>query len=172
MGCVGGDLHPAPLFAPLFSLQSRFIGANSASTTASGSQHLFFSPFPWTALPRELFLQLAICQISLLALRWSGSKPQQYPLRHGGYLFWPCSIPTDAAFARGKLRRYFQSTKKRKRQVSRPGLPLHRGKCRDLSITGISVSRVKKFIDSQCWWEGPSVGLWSNVSPRAGIPQR
>lgn len=112
MGCVGGDLYPAPLFAPLFSLQSRFIGANTASTTASGPQHLFFSPFPWTTLPRELFLQLAICQISLLALRWSGSKPQQYPLRHGEYLFWPCSIPTDAVFARGKLRRYFQSTEK------------------------------------------------------------
>lgn len=196
MGCVGGDFYPAYLFAPLFPLQLRFIGANSASTTASGFQHLFFSPFPWTALPRELFLQLSICQISVLALRWSGSKPQQYPFRHGGCLFWPCSIPTDAAFARGKLRRYFQSTKKRKerqcqglgclaastqREVQGSlhpghfcgpceevhGLPMRVGRALCWSLTQcLSWSRNTTKVET-CWWFCSPVSMKSAIKSEA-----
>lgn len=73
-------------------------------------------------------------------------------------------FPTDVAFARDKLRRHFQPTKKR-----------HACQCQGLGCSAASPRREVQgslhpghlcgpcdgpsFVDSQCWWEGISIGL-------------
>lgn len=86
-------------------------------------------------------------------------------------------FPTDAAFARGKLRRRFQLTKKR-----------DECQCQGLGCSTASAQRTMQgslhlghfcgpcdgpsFMDAPCWWEGTSIGLQFNLSLGAGISQR
>lgn len=102
--CVGGDLYPASLFAPLFPLQSWSVGAEKASTAAPGSVSIISS------CPESFSLSLQYVKLFSLLYGEVAASPSEI---HSGTVPTVQHFSTDAAFVRGKLRRCFQPRKKR-----------------------------------------------------------